>query len=89
MRSREGHGVWQQGVCSDLRGQKERGQWKEVRQSVASSLLKFGRGGRSKMAGAGDWAGGHVKILTEDGDGVPELPEGRQQRDRDKGPRGQ
>ena len=56
---------------------------------MASSLLKFGRGGRSKMAGAGDWAGGHVKILTEDGDGVPELPEGRQQRDRDKDPRGQ
>lgn len=22
-RSREGHGVWQQGVCNDLRGQKE------------------------------------------------------------------
>ena len=28
---------------------------------------------------------GHVKILTEDGDGVPELPEGRQQRDREQG----
>lgn len=41
------------------------------------------------MAGAGDWAGGHVKILTEDGDGVPELPEGRQQRGRDRGPQGQ
>ena len=28
---------------------------------------------------------GHVKILTEDGDGVTELPEGRQQRDREQG----
>ena len=32
---------------------------------------------------------GHVKILTEDGDGVPELPEGRQQRDREQGSAGQ
>ena len=65
-------------------GETERGQ--------LSSEVWQGRqehDGRSKMAGAGDWAGGHVKILTEDGDGVPELPEGRQQRDRDKGPRGQ
>ena len=52
-----GSRVWQQGVCGDLRGQKEQEQWKEVRWSVDSSLLKFGRGGRSKMAGAGDWTG--------------------------------
>ena len=33
-----------------------------------------------------DW--GHLKILTEYGDGVPELPECRQQRDREQGSMG-
>ena len=58
----------------------------EIECGQLSSEVWQGRQEQDGRSWGLDW--GHLKILTEYGDGIPELPECRQQRDREQGSTG-